>query len=234
VVLGILLFSQDAQWPDDSMLNPANFQLLRRKIAIRILKTSWVADSSTTSLVPEVLDLTADSLAADSSTDIIAITRPFLVIPTHGLADQVKKVLQVSFFHFFWHELEDADLTAISAYATIIKNIVEGKTTMKNIVLGKEEQRQRNKKLASTNYSFVNKHAVSAFVEKLAKLTVTNGQITTRELKSIRATILVNAQKFELRYSCVLFEKLHTVFEGQKWTPSCINFKELAETLKEV
>jgi hypothetical protein len=234
VVLGILLFSQDAQWPDDSMLNPENFQLLRRKIAIRILKTSWVADSSTTSLVPEVLDLTADSLAADSSTDIIAITGPFLVIPTHGLADQVKKVLQVSFFHFFWHELEDADLTAISAYATIIKNIVEGKTTMKNIVLGKEEQRQRNKRLASTNYSFVNKHAVSAFVEKLAKLTVTNGQITTRELKSIRATILVNAQKFELRYSCVLFEMLHTVFEGKKWTPSCINFNELAKTLKEV
>jgi hypothetical protein len=252
VVLGILLFSQDAQWPDDSMLNPANFQLLRRKIAIRILKNSWVADSSTTSLVPEVLDLTADSLAADSSTDIIAITGKFLVIPRYGVSVQATENLQVIFFLFVWYRLEDADGSAMSAYADDIKDIVESKINIENISKCRcleeeadinktadekklnEEKLKNNIPVASKNISFVNKHDVLAFVETLAKLTVTNGVITTRELKSMRATIRINAQKFELRYSCVLFAMLTKVFEDKKWTPICGNLKDLAENFQTV
>ena len=68
LIIGILFVSQNEPWPHKSKLNAQNLMMLRRKLAIRILKKSWDADSSTASLVLPIIDMTADSSTTTTAT----------------------------------------------------------------------------------------------------------------------------------------------------------------------
>jgi hypothetical protein len=57
VIIGILTISQRAEWPLQSKLAAENLIMMRRKLAFRILKKSWDADTSSASLVPQLIDL---------------------------------------------------------------------------------------------------------------------------------------------------------------------------------